>query len=251
MSTSNSLWGIAVYTCTLTSESKIDALAVHSKVNYYPTVSGGGDQRPVELLTEKLESGEVDIVGSVEDDAFGVVKAAWSDWGIVAGRIVDYEHGYLLFCVIGGPSYSLRVALLCVDEVANCFVSEANYDERKLMLRVLCGKYDGMGEDDVKSTDYAIQSVNEKVEAVKSTMQENIFQALENGQRVGAIAETTERLQEQSEVFRKKSTNLRKRMRCKNAKMTIILTLLIVGILAAALTPIIVKARKDKGNGEE
>jgi len=50
-------------------------------------------------------------------------------------------------------------------------------------------------------------------------------------------------------VFQKKSKDLRKQMRCKNIKMTIILTTLVVGILLVILVPLIMKAKKAAGGG--
>jgi len=52
-------------------------------------------------------------------------------------------------------------------------------------------------------------------------------------------------------VFRRKSTTLRKRMRCKNAKMTFFIIMIVLIVLAVVLTPIIVEARKNKDNGDE
>lgn len=78
-------------------------------------------------------------------------------------------------------------------------------------------------------------------------MSDNIGVMLENSEKVEAIEGVSQELQQQSLVFRKKSTKLKRVLRCKNRKMTLImvtLVLLVIGIIVA----IIVINAKASGN---
>jgi len=106
------------------------------------------------------------------------------------------------------------------------------------MLSSVCTKY-----EDVSKVDKASALMN-KVDAVKGTMQDNIASMLKNTEKAETIAQQSDQLSEQAAVFKKKSTDLQKQMRCKNLKMTIILGLLIGGILLVIIVPLILKATK-------
>merc|ERR1712115_459384 len=106
------------------------------------------------------------------------------------------------------------------------------------LLTSTCEKYDDLKQIDKTS------ALLDQIEAVKGTMQTNIAAMLENTEKADAIAQQSDQLNEQASVFKKKSTDLRRQMRCKNLKMTIILGLLIVGILIIILVPLILRAKK-------
>ena len=71
-------------------------------------------------------------------------------------------------------------------------------------------------------------------------MQDNIASMLQNVEKTEAISDQANHLNEQASVFKKKSEDLQRRMKCKNMKMTAI----IVGVLLLILVPIITKAKK-------
>ena len=80
-------------------------------------------------------------------------------------------------------------------------------------------------------------------------MQDNIAAMLKNTEQAESLAERSNQLNEQANVFQKKSKDLRKQMRCKNIKMTIILVTLVVGILVIVLVPLIMRAKKAATGG--
>jgi competence protein ComGC len=65
-------------------------------------------------------------------------------------------------------------------------------------------------------------------------------------EKTEAISSQADQLNEQASVFKKKSTDLRRQMKWKNMKMTIIIVLLITGILLVILIPLIKKAKKSE-----
>ena len=79
-------------------------------------------------------------------------------------------------------------------------------------------------------------------------MQGNIAAMLVNSEQAEGLAAQSEQLNEQANVFKKKSTQLKKNMWWKNLKLTILLVLLVVGILAVILVPLILRARKAAKN---
>ena len=113
----------------------------------------------------------------------------------------------------------------------------------KSLLSQHCKKYDDSSKVDKAS------ALNIKVDAVKGQMQDNIAAMLKNTEQAESLAERSNQLNEQANVFQKKSKDLRKQMRCKNIKMTIILVTLVVGILVIVLVPLIMRAKKAAEGG--
>jgi len=155
----------------------------------------------------------------------------------------------ICLAVISGQKYPTRVSISMLSELYDKFTQQfgelvttgaANSLSKKAksMFVTACEKYDDLKQIDKTS------ALLDKVETVKGTMQDNIAVMLENTEKADVIAQQSNQLSEQASVFKKKSTNLRRQMRCKNMKMTIILGLLIVGILIIILVPLILRAKK-------
>lgn len=155
----------------------------------------------------------------------------------------------LCMVVITGQKYPSRVAIQMLTEMYDQFRSKygasiptakANSLTRKSKstLSSICSKYDDLSKVD------KTQALIGKVDNVRGQMQDNIASMLENTDKASTIAEQSNQLSEQANVFKKKSTDLRKEMRCKNLKMTIILVSLVVGILLVILVPLILKMKK-------
>ena len=135
--------------------------------------------------------------------------------------------------------YSEQFSLQSKSATSNSLTKKS-----KSLLSQFCTKY-----DDSTKVDKAA-ALNSKVEAVQATMQDNIASMLKNTEQAESLAERSNQLNEQANVFQKKSKDLKKQMRCKNIKMTIILVTLVVGVLVIILVPLIVRARNAaKGGG--
>ena len=153
--------------------------------------------------------------------------------------------------VVTGLSYPTRVAITMLTELYKEFSEQYGLQAKsattdslskkcKPMLSNICKKY-----DDLQNVDKASALIS-KIDAVKGTMQDNIASMLANTEKAETIAQQSDQLSEQAAVFKKKSTDLKKQMRCKNLKMTIILGLLIGGILLVILVPLILRARNNQ-----
>ena len=130
-------------------------------------------------------------------------------------------------------------------EYKKSFGDEAKTAEEKTLTRKskpiltkYCQKYAAPESVDKAS------ALMQKVDSVKSQMQDNIASMLSNMEKTETISTQAEQLNEQASVFKQKGNELRRQMKCKNLKMTLILTALIVGILLVILVPLISKASK-------
>jgi hypothetical protein len=177
----------------------------------------------------------------------------------VIGDMEQYVYGAdqdgLCIAVITGQKYPSRVAIQMLTELHEQFRNKYGSSiptasagsltrKSKSTLSSICNKYDDLSNID------KTQALIGKVDTVKGRMQENISSMLENTDKVSNMAEQSDQLSEQANVFKKKSTDLRKQMRCKNLKMTIILVSIVVGILLVILVPLILKMKKaaEEGN---
>jgi len=151
--------------------------------------------------------------------------------------------------VVTGLKYPSRTAVQMLSELyapynekfalqVEAATTGALTKKSKPLLSEYCKKYDDAAKIDKAS------SLTAKVELVKGTMQDNIATMLRNTEQAESLAERSNQLNEQATVFQKKSKDLRKQMRCKNIKMTVILVSLVVGILIIVLVPLIMHWRR-------
>jgi len=101
------------------------------------------------------------------------------------------------------------------------------------ILKAACQKY-----DDLKKVD-KMSAVQVKVDAVTTTMQDNIAKLLVNTTKAEVLAEQSDQLNEQASIFQKRSTSLRKQMAWKNTKMTLLLGGIVLVILLIIIVPIV------------
>ena len=130
-------------------------------------------------------------------------------------------------------------------EEAKSAKAKALSRKSKSMLTKYCQKYAVPQGVDKAS------ALVQKVDSVKSQMQGNIASMLTNMEKTETISNQADQLNEQASVFKKKGNQLRKEMKCKNLKMTIILSALVIGILLIILVPLISKAKKAADNDNE
>ena len=89
----------------------------------------------------------------------------------------------------------------------------------------------------------------ENISTVKVTMSRNISQMLENSVKIDQIDDRAKDLTEQSMVFKKKSTSLKKHMRCKNRKMNLIIAAVAILILGIVALVIVLNTTGNGGGG--
>jgi CHASE3 domain sensor protein len=125
----------------------------------------------------------------------------------------------------------------CGAEAKTCGAGALNR-KAKQVFSDACSKYDDLSKVDKAS------AILGKVDEVKSSMQSNIADMLKNTEKAESLAEKSDQLNEQASVFKKKSSDLRKQMACKNLKMTLILGGVVVIILIVILAPLISSLKK-------
>ncbi|CAM9103168.1 unnamed protein product [Phaeothamnion confervicola] len=155
-----------------------------------------------------------------------------------------------VYTCVTDREYPARVAFALLDEAQIKFetkVGDKSLTAREGSLnrtmkdtfRDLCIKY-----DDLKNVD-RLASVHDKVNVVKTIMEDNIAQLLANEEQLQRVADNAENLNEQAKVFQNRAVHLRRQMRCKAIKMWLLLALVIVVVLIIVITPIALYCKKN------
>lgn len=228
----------------------VTLLAKYDHASEYETHKGAGG-----ALYGGRDKSYADAVGMViGNDPPGAASEPGTLGGfkVVQSEVHQVVYGSdtdgLCLAVITGLQYPSRVAIQMLAELYPQFSEQFGLQAKsattnsltkktKPLLSSCCKKY-----DDLSNVDKASSLIG-KVDEVKVQMQDNIAAMLKNTEQAESLAERSDQLNEQANVFKKKSTDLRKQMRCKNLKMTVILVLLVGGILAVILVPLILRAK--------
>jgi len=206
---------------------------------------GGRDNKYADAVELVITN---DPPGSGEDGAIGGFKVVQSD---VHQVIYGADSDGLCVAVVTGLRYPSRVATQMLVEVYQEYKPQfgqmvANAEKNSLsgksksLLSRMCKKY-----SDLDKVDKASALVG-KIDGVKVQMQDNIASMLNNMEKTESISNQADQLNEQATVFKKKSTDLKKHMRCKNLKITIALVVLVIIILVIVLFPVIKNASKSE-----
>jgi len=179
--------------------------------------------------------------GLAQSGSIGGFKVVQSD----AHQVVfGADKDGICYAVITDLSYPSRVAIQFLEDLAKEFsakfsdkLSEAKENsltsKGKSILSALCKKYEEPSNVDKAS------KVLDKVEGVKTVMQDNIANMLKNTETTESLAEKSDQLNEQAQVFKKKAVDLKKAMWWKNIKMNLILGAVVLIILILILVPVI------------
>jgi len=159
----------------------------------------------------------------------------------------SYENYNFNYLVEGGITYicmtdqemGLRVPYAFLFDINSRFkaayqqkLSTASSMEMKdVFSRVIRDRIEFFSND--KNAD-KISKVKGEIEEAKTIMVKNIDKVLERGDRIEVLVSKTEDLHSQSESFQKKSTSLKRKLCCQNAKITFILICVIVTIIVGA-----------------
>jgi len=139
--------------------------------------------------------------------------------------------------------YPARIAMQCLlelqrlledvdDDKIQSAVNKSLDNNLKKLFSSLCNKYDNLC--DVSE----IHKTMDKVDTLKLKMEENIQLQLDNCVALEDIQEQTEGLMEKAGVFRKNAKTLKKTMKCKDHKMTLIIAgiaLLIIFVIVMSV----------------
>ena len=88
-----------------------------------------------------------------------------------------------------------------------------------------------------------LATINNKLDVVKTVMQDNIQQLLINNDQVERIATSAENLNEQSQAFKSSTKELRAKMYWKMWKMRLLIGGLIIVILIVIIVPVALTAK--------
>eukprot|EP00555_Chaetoceros_dichaeta_P010655 CAMPEP_0198260152 /NCGR_PEP_ID=MMETSP1447-20131203/9196_1 /TAXON_ID=420782 /ORGANISM="Chaetoceros dichaeta, Strain CCMP1751" /LENGTH=254 /DNA_ID=CAMNT_0043947739 /DNA_START=86 /DNA_END=850 /DNA_ORIENTATION=+ len=206
------------------------------------TLYGGRDKSYAEAVEMVITN---DPPGNGEVGSIGGFKVVQSE---IHQVIYGSDSNGLCLAVITGLRYPSRIATQMLVELygeynpqfgqlAATAQKNALTSKSKSLLTKMCKKYSELDKVDKAS------AITGKLDGVKVQMQDNIASMLNNIEKTESISNQADQLNEQASVFKKKSTDLRKHMRCKNLKLTIILIVVVLIILIIVLVPVIQKAR--------
>jgi len=228
-------------------------LAKYDHASQYETHSGAsGDASTLYGGRDKSYADAVSMV--VGNDPPGNISEAKKLGGfkVVQSEMHQVVYGAdsegICLAVITGLRYQSRVAITMLLELYDQFAEKFGLQAKaatnnslskkaKSMFESICKKY-----DDPSKVDKASELIA-KVDQVKSTMSDNIATMLKNTEKAETIAQQSEQLSEQATVFKKKSTDLKKQMRWKNMKMTLILVTVVVLLFVIIVVPLIMKMK--------
>lgn len=95
-------------------------------------------------------------------------------------------------------------------------------------------------------SDDKLNNIHEKLDVVRTTMQENIQQILLNQESVDRINSSAEHLTEQSIAFKSSTKELRNRMFWKMVKMRLLIFFVVCALTAIIVAPIYFYMKKSK-----
>jgi len=210
---------------------------------------GGRDESYAEAVGMVITN---DAPGQGENGSIGGFKVVQSDAHQV---IYGADSDGICIAVIAGLRYPSRVGTQMLNELHKEFKPQFGEEAKtasantmttksKSILKKVCKKYSNLEQVDKAS------ALTGKIDDVKVQMQDNIASMLNNIEKTEAVSSQADQLSEQASVFKKKSTELKKQMKCKNLKMTLILIAIVTGILIVILVPMIMRAKKGSSNDE-
>jgi hypothetical protein len=91
-----------------------------------------------------------------------------------------------------------------------------------------------------------LNTLNTKLDVVKTVMQDNIQQLLANGEQVSRISTQAETLNEQSAAFKSSTRELSAKMYWKMWKMRILIAFVVIVVLIIIIVPVALTANTAK-----
>lgn len=181
-------------------------------------------------------------------------KRYTSEGRMFAIHFVADDENRVYSCVTD-KEYPARIAFAMLEEMQTKFLTKVG--DKALTAREgsltrtmkssfsdLCIKY-----DDIRNVD-RMAAVQDKVDVVKTTMQDNIQQMLSNEERLDQISQNAEGLNEQAKVFQNRSSALRRQMRCKAIKMWLLLAFVVIVLLIIIIVPVAKHAQNNSSNDD-
>mmetsp|Transcript_3566 Transcript_3566/g.10249 ORF Transcript_3566/g.10249 Transcript_3566/m.10249 type:complete len:249 (-) Transcript_3566:76-822(-) len=162
-----------------------------------------------------------------------------------------------VYIMITDADYPQRVSYLGLEELQSKFLDRTDgvdvdsVEEDGLNRRVkgtfkeVLQKYEQVEDFD------QLAELHSKVDMVRMSMVENVQTALANADRVENLEASSERLNQDAKLFQDQSSELRRRMRCKNIKMYIVISLVVLTILLAVIVPVVIQIEAQKKKDDE
>lgn len=232
-------------------ETSVTPLAKYDHASQYESAGSSGDKGKLYGGRDKSYADACGMV--IRNDSPG----STSDPGNIGGfKVVQSEAHQVVYgadseglclAVVTGLRYPSRVAIQMLTELYSEFkekyglqaksaTTDSLIKKTKPLLVSFCKKYEASSK--VDKTSKLIGQVDE----VKMQMQDNIASMLQNTEQAETLVSSADQLNAQANVFKKNATDVKSVMWKKDLKMKILIVVLVGGILAVILVPLILRA---------
>lgn len=141
--------------------------------------------------------------------------------------LLSGEIDNIVYYIVCKDGYPVRLLTKCIEDMKNYYngYKKVNKKMTSGLLKSICDRYNNPAEID------KLTKVQQKVNSVKSVMQENIEIALQNCVKLDTLERQAEELAQASNIFKDTTRKLRSKLWWKNMQMRIIIGLIIFVIL--------------------
>ncbi|KAG0343861.1 Vesicle-associated membrane protein, partial [Podila humilis] len=144
------------------------------------------------------------------------------------------EDGLIYMCM-ADDSFGRRIPFAFLQDIKERFLSDYSR-ERALSSNIVPFGMNEFSKTIAKQMEYfstnpnadRIKQVQGEIEQVKDVMVHNIERILERGERIDLLVDKTDNLNQQSFIFKKRSTVLKRTMWWKNVKLMVLLIVVII-----------------------
>ncbi|CAM9125594.1 unnamed protein product [Sphacelaria rigidula] len=198
------------------------------------------------------EAGDALIIKELmaNPDTFVEPRKRYTSEGSMFSIHYTADDSNRVYSAVTDKEYPPRIAFAMLEEMQTKFLTKVGDKSltaregslsrsMKSSFKDLCVKY-----EDVRNVD-RMAAVQDKVDVVKMTMQDNIQQMLANEERLDQISQNAENLNEQAKVFENRSSALRRQMRCRAIKAWMALALVVIILLIIIIVPIVQHAKNN------
>eukprot|EP00171_Calliarthron_tuberculosum_P014299 IDg14299t1 len=155
-----------------------------------------------------------------------------------------------LFLVVCEPDYLQRTAFKLLSELRTVFsdgfaddVPGARHSSlsrpARDTLRALCDKYNNVANVD------KVAAISVQVDAVKSTMQDNINTVLRNTENIETLLDQTHAMKNEASGFQRTAGRVKQKMWWQNFKMQLLIGILIIILIIVIVVPIVARNKNS------
>ena len=152
------------------------------------------------------------------------------------------DNGLIYLCM-ADEGFSRLVSFRFLEDIKNRFIGNFgvehakmaqsyayNADFRETIRKGLISANDPRNMQ-YRSSDAKITQINDEIEKTKNTVMLSIEKVLDRGDKLELLLDKADHLADQGRVFKGSANKLKRRMVCKNVKMTLLLIFIVLAVI--------------------